>query len=116
MVDGKEQRIGRMAGLSFPKTIKDLTKYFNGLSPENQWNKLNDLKTYKTAIYEIILSDKGTNDEKIKQIIDNMVQIDQRIPHSARPKGLKKFPEHPLKSYVYKRPARLGILKKPNEH
>jgi hypothetical protein len=79
-------------------------------------NKFKNLKRWKTFAFHEALSSLYDSDEKIKQIIDNMVQIDQRIPHSARPKVLKKFPEHPLKSYVYKRPARLGILKKPNEH
>jgi hypothetical protein len=38
-------------------------------------------------------------DTKIKSIIDNMVQIDQRIPHSAFKNWHRKQP-----SYLYKRP------------
>ena len=43
------------------------------------------------------LTDLYDTDDKVKYIIDNMIQIDEKIPHSACGKNIKK-------SYLYKRP------------
>lgn len=48
-----------------------------------------------------LLCELYDRDKKIQFIIDNMVQIDEKIPHSAMERGWDRR----AKSYMYKRPA-----------
>lgn len=66
------------------------------------WKKLFIEKFKKMKIMRYFelhetLTDLYDTDDKVKYIIDNMIQIDEKIPHSACGKNIKK-------SYLYKRP------------
>jgi len=71
------------------------------------WNMGQTPPFNPTKFYEVhaTLSNLYDSNEKIKNIIDNMVQIDQAIPHSA----CKSF-KNKIDSYMYKRPN-LGLDK-----
>lgn len=61
--------------------------------PSNPGNIRNGYFTFHNTLAELY-----TSDQKIRDIIDNMVQIDTKIPHSARHNRKKEV------SFVYKRP------------
>jgi len=55
---------------------------------------------YKYFTFHDVLSDLYDRDEEVKHVINNMTQIDQKIPHSAAKSWSNRLP-----SYLYKRPA-----------
>ena len=57
-------------------------------------------RPYKYFTFHDVLSDLYDRDKEVKHVIDNMIQIDEKIPHSA----LKSWGNR-LPSYLYKRPA-----------
>jgi hypothetical protein len=73
------------------KWLENYIKFYTTHGPK-AWKPF-----YRT---HMILNDLYDTDEKIKYIVDNMVQIDEKIPHSRRKPDARKVYE----SFVYKRP------------
>ena len=63
-------------------------------------DKFQNLKTWKYFAFHETLCELYDNDNQVKFIIDNMVQIDEKIPHSA----LQSWKHRRRESYMYKRP------------
>ena len=61
--------------------------------------KFKNSKHWKYFAFHQTLTDLYDEDEQVRYIIENMVQIDEKIPHSA----IKNFNER-QESYLYKRP------------
>ena len=60
-----------------------------------------NLQSWRYFTFGETLTDLYDEDEQVKYIIDNMVQIDEKIPHSA----LKLGWDNKKPSYMYKRPS-----------
>ena len=62
--------------------------------------KFKKLETWKYFTFHKTLSELYDSNSEVKFTIDNMIQIDQKIPHSAAISWSNRLP-----SYLYKRPA-----------
>jgi len=64
-------------------------------------SKFKNSKHWKYFTIHQVLADLYDEEEQVKHTIDNMVQIDEKIPHSASKTNRKR---KWLNSYIYKRP------------
>ena len=55
---------------------------------------------HKHFTFHDVLSELYDRDKEVKHVIDNLKQIDEKIPHSARKSWKSRLP-----SYLYKRPT-----------
>lgn len=62
-----------------------------------------DNNVYKYFTVHDIISEMYKNDNHVKHIVDNMLQLDEKIPHSAQRLGMQKQSDW-IQSYMYKRP------------